>query len=515
MNNFSSLEESFKGFAEAITSDKQAFDIVGFSEKEKSKENQQKRIAKALANFSYFDKTYFPPELYGDGYHKPNKMLTAIAGITDTLGYHLFLGPRKHGKTVTAKKLLIYLLVRGKVKTAGTYAETIPKSSNILKDIGLLLDKNSRIKYDFGIEIIEFNSDQLVFTVKNSVKGYRTIAAFSEGRSVRGYSRLFDRPEFLLGDDIETLGSSFSKEAVQLRIDKLVEAYSSLSEKAIFLILGNDIVQGCAMHQLRLMYEKKLLPQNFYMYVYKAFDKFPLWKEKYPCKTEAEMRALIKPLGEADWQANYQQNPVPPEGVFFKRENYHEYEALPDDARGVIYCDPNLSKKGLGNTTAIVAFLYSAKTDHYYVERARCKSFSDSNVLLDSILEMKSERIYGLAFDGNVTQESNWTNNVRNYCRINNIPFPRIEYMRFHVNELAKNTQMIYADNKILFPKHFSQAPEGETFLGQLFSFSGEKASGNDDAPDALICAVEYLHKRKITRGTSQPTVAYKDFYSM
>jgi hypothetical protein len=41
---------------------------------------------------------------------------------------------------------------------------------------------------------------------------------------------------------------------------------------------------------------------------------------------------------------------------------------------------------------------------------------------------------------------------------------------------------MIYADNKILFPQHFSTTPEGETFLNQLFSFSGEKASGNDDA---------------------------------
>lgn len=190
----------------------------------------------------------------------------------------------------------------------------------------------------------------------------------------------------------------------------------------------------------------------------------------------------------------------PVQGFIFKREYYAEYDEVPSDARGVIYVDPNLAKRGQGDTTAIVRLLFSPSTAKYYVTGAVCRSFDDSNELLNALLSMKKSEVKAIGFDGHVTQESQWTNNVRNWCRLNSVPFPAIDYKRFRVDDIAKNTQLAYSDRSILFPRGFRATTEGERFCGQLFAFAGKKANNPDDAPDALICAFEFLHERSLAR---------------
>ncbi len=528
MKEFSNIEYTFKNFIKEAEENrlKASLKTNPFPKGELTGKKQIKRIKEALSSYWKFDKHYFPPEAY-DNYAKPNKMLKDIVSASGTPGYHLFLGPRKHGKTATGKKLLIFLLASGKIKIAGVYAETLIKSSNILKDVFALINSNERLQNDFTIEFTEANSDQIAFRISPKPnaeefsefdKSMRYCASFSEGRSVRGYTRLFMRPQFMLADDAETLESSFSKAAVQLRIDKLIETYHSLQDNSSMIILGNDIVVQSAMHQLRLQAEEGLMPSSFHLYVYKAWMRNrPLWKERYPAKSIDELKEMVKPLNEADWQVNYMQNPIPPEGFFFTRNQYNEYNYLPADAKAVLYCDPNLSKKGKGDTTAITVLAYSPKTDKYYVSDAICKSFSDANLLLDSVFALKLKRkfIYAIAFDGNVAQESTWTQFVRNWCQINKIPFPLIDYKHYHVNELAKNVQLVFNSGRLLFPKNFAKTEDGQNYLNQLFSFTGEKKNSLDDAPDSLICAFEFLHERKLGRKHTQKIKVFKDYYSL
>lgn len=524
-NNFSLIQYTFENFIKSYQENKGKNNFsTPFKQAECTEEKQKQRIINSINNFWYFDISYFTPELY-DNYAKPNVMMKDIVKASEIPGYHLFLGPRKHGKTVTAKKLLLWKLLTGIITVAGVYAETIIKSSNILKDIFNLVQYNTRILYDYDIVFKEANSDQLSFTVNPKInidgwnKSMRYCASFSEGRSVRGYSRLFNRPQFLLGDDIETLESSFSTEAVRLRIEKLMEAYHSLEDGSTFIILGNDISVSSAVHQLRIQAEQNLLPTIFHLHLYKAWqNNKPLWYNKYPAESIEQLKSYIKPLSESDWQTNYMQNPVPPEGYFFQRDYYTEYITLPSDTKAVLYCDPNLSKKGKGDTTAITILGYSPKNDKYYILDAICKSFSDANMLLDTIFKLKSQykNIYAIAFDGNVAQESTWSNFVRNWCIINQLPFPYIEYKRYNVNLLAKNIQLVYNEKKILFPKDFSKSIDGEQYLAQLFSFTGEKKSGKDDAPDSLICAFEFLHERKfVTTKNTFKIININDFYKL
>lgn len=233
-----------------------------------------------------------------------------------------------------------------------------------------------------------------------------------------------------------------------------------------------------------------------------SFPKGTLWKSRFKARTELDLKIELEAKDESDWQANFQQNPVPPSGFIFRREHYVEYSELPKDARGVMFTDPNLSKKSKGNTTAIAILLFSPSELKYYVPAVKCRSYADSNELLNDVVELKAKikGIVAIAFDGNVTQESVWSNNVRNWCKIHKVPYPRIEYKRYNVDELAKNLQLAWAEDMILFPEGFIKTQEGNRFMMQLLGFQGKKANKLDDAAEALIGAFEFIHERSLVR---------------
>ena len=506
MEDFSKLNILMDGFASEADLKASLQQSLPWSDQERTEKARLKRIAAVKDNFWAFDKLYFPVDMYEAGWFAPNRMLKSIVGQLTEPGVHVNFGPREHGKTVTAKKGLVWLLMTGRLTIAGVYAETLPKAWNILNDIFTLINENERLKYDYKPEFAESNSDQFKFrtTAKGTISKWRYCATFSEGRSVRGFTRLFGRPQLIIGDDVETLESSMATEPVEQRVRKIAETIKSLhTDKGTFLILGNDFDRRSALHRLKIEQEHGLLAPNWRVYSWAAWDKGrPLWHSRYKADTESELIKILQPKDEADWQANFMQNPVPPEGMLFKRSHYQEYDRLPKDAKGIVFCDPNLSKKGRGDTTSIVALLYSAETLKYYIGAARCKSYSDSNMLLNDVLRLKGDfkNIATIGFDGNVSQESTWSNNVRNWCRINNAPYPHIEYKRYRVDDLAKNLQAAYEAGDILFPPLFGQSEEGAMFLAQFFGFAGKHANKKDDAPDDLISAFELIHERKIVR---------------
>lgn len=189
-------------------------------------------------------------------------------------------------------------------------------------------------------------------------------------------------------------------------------------------------------------------------------------------------------------------------GDIFVPSAYSEYDFIPEDVRSVLYCDPNLAIKSKGDTTGITEIGYSAKENKYFILNALCQSFADSEQLLNTILQMKynSRHCVAIGFDGNVTQESTWTNLIRNWCKIHNQPFPRLDYKRYRVDNLAKNIQLTWSEKRIVFPLNFKEQINNKNYINQIFSFKGKKAGNPDDAPDSLICAFEFLHERKLAR---------------
>lgn len=512
LDKFSSLKFQFENFEKELEIRKLSEKIKPFEDC--SEEAVKSRLEQAINSFDFFDKTYFDSSMYSDGYSKNSWFHKFLSLIYKKAGVNVVLGPRKHAKTTTLKKLFVWLILTSRIKFAATLSSTLPTSRNILNDIFNLF-QSDKILFDFKPEFIEFNKDQVTLKVAYTNTAARIIT-LSEGRSARGASYNFIRLQFVLCDDFETRLSALSSEAVSDRIKLLQETYQSMSEDGSIAVLGNNFDERCALNRLKIEQDNNLLPPYWRVYTFKAFDKKPLWSQRFPATTEEELKRMLKIADISEWHADFQQEPTAPDGYIFQRlPVIPRYSDIPIDAKGVLYCDPNLSKKGKGDTTAIVSLVYSALEDKYYLQDFICRSFSDSNELLDSMLKMKKPNIYFIGFDGNVNQESTWSNNVRNWCLINNLPYPPIFYKRYNIDDLAKNIQMVWNDSKVLLPKSINDKKEGKVFLDQIFAFSGKKSNRKDDAPDALISAFEFLNEKKLNKrvGTTITSV-FKDFFN-
>jgi hypothetical protein len=78
---------------------------------------------------------------------------------------------------------------------------------------------------------------------------------------------------------------------------------------------------------------------------------------------------------------------------------------IPDDIRGVIYCDPNLAKKGKGDTTAIVKL--GTDGEYLYVKEVYVKNTTKGIDLIEQILLMQEWDFRDIGFDGNYGQVRN------------------------------------------------------------------------------------------------------------
>lgn len=498
---FSSLEHSFANFER--DNELKLLHQKAEPFKNNSEADIKRRVNRAVKDYWFFDKLYFPAELYSDGYSEPSYFHRKIYEAWNTPGVQIILGPRKHGKTATSKKLMIWDILRGKLKFGATLSATLPTSRNILGDIAEFFS-NPRIENDFKPEILEANKDQITLKIPG-LNNLCRIVALSEGRSARGATFQFIRPQKVLCDDLETRQSPLNEEQTTARIKILQETYQSMGVDAVLLVNANNFDERCAINRLLKEQKDKILPDYWKVHVYKAWqDNQPLWEERYPAKSEDELKRMLKVSDHSEWYADFQQEPTPPDGFIFKRLSpLPIYNEIPIDAKGVLYCDPNLSKKGRGDTTAIVSLVYSATTGKYYIQDFVCKSFSDSNDLLNAVLKLKKSNIKFVAFDGNVSQESTWTNNVRNWCRVNNEPYPPVMYKRYHVDDLSKNSQMAWNSGLIMLPESMLISDEGKSFLNQMFAFSGKKSNKKDDAPDAMICSFEFIHERHLSKHVS------------
>ncbi|MEP7217948.1 MAG: hypothetical protein ABI876_03480 [Bacteroidota bacterium] len=468
--------------------------IDAWPAEERTEEKRADRVARSMRDFWFFKRTYFTPEMYRGGYADSAPFHREIIKHGMRPGVQIVAGPRDHAKTVHGKQLAAWLLLTARREIIGTLSQTLTTASNMLVDIASIIGDNARIVEDFGVEFGEQNSEQFKLRTRDH-PGWRYAAIFSEGRSVRGHSRMFGRPNWLLADDIETLTSSMEEKQVLARIAFINECYHSLDRDGTILWMCNNFDERCAVNRLLREQDKGILSDRWHVYLYPAWGtNGPLWKKRFPARTEQELRAMLHPSDEADWQGNFQQRPIKAQGIIFTRAHYREWVRLEEDLRGGMFCDPNCSLKGLGDTTAIVPGGYSPSCDKYQIVAPRCRSYDNPNDLLDDVLSARFEWVYIIGFDGNVTQESTWTNHVRNWCTINRRPFPQIEYKRYNVNRLAKNAQALWEANKIEFPPGWAETKEGERALNQIFAFTGKEAGNLDDFPDGLISLIELLN---------------------
>ncbi len=480
--------------------------VSPFPEKEMTDAAKKSRIVRCRKDFWSFDKIYFPPDMYSD-YSKPcgyHRKLISLTDLHDRTA-HVIHGARGSGKTITFKKKLIYDALTGKRKMIGIASEILTRANKFLSDLMFLIATNQRIQNDFHVEFLEGSSESIYVRTDQNPKG-TFIEPFSADRSARAAQRLFNRLDLMFVTDFENLTSSLTTDSIEWRIEIINEMRTSLSDNGTLIWEGNNFDEHCAMNRLMKDEETGILPDNFELHVFPAWTDLEgsIWPEKWPARSEEEMKKFCHPKDEHDWLGNFQGRPRTKSGDIFPDTHYHEWDALPDNLRAIIYVDPNLSLKSRGDTTAMPCNGFSVKTQKFYITSARCKSYSDSDTLLTDLLTMRKEEmargvsVRCIFFDGNVSQESSWTNNIINFSRLHNFPYPPIDFRKYRVDDLTKNAQLLWNADKIYFPPGFRKTEEGKRFTDQLFSFRGKKAGRKDDAPDSFISAVEALSEMGI-----------------
>jgi hypothetical protein len=485
-----------------------------FPDKEMTEEARQKRLNRSKEDFWFWDKTYFPESVYPD-YAKAGRFHQDLVNITDLKDKkaHVFIGPRGTAKTATLKKKFIYDFLHGKRRNMAVGSEVLTPATSFIKDMSYFLQNNPRILADYKIDWIENSAECLFARSEANPKG-TFVDALSMDRSSRGRARgIFLRYDLIFLTDWENLTSSLTKEAVEDRVAILNEMRTSLSDDGTLIAEGNNFDVDCAQNRLLEEYDKGILSESFQMHHYAAwsdarpFKQRSIWSAKYPATSEQEMKSLMKPKDEYDWSSNYQGRPKKKSGNHFPDTFYQEWTELPQDLKSVIYTDPNTSLKGKGDTTAITSLGWSAKLQAYFIPMARCRSYFDSNELLMDFLIMRrdlSERnVIASGMDGNVTQESVWTNNILQFTRIHHFPFPYILFKKYRVDDLITSPEGEWKKAKFYFPPGFAKSEEGKAYLKQLFSFTAKKAKKKDDAPDSLICAYQLLIELGISMITS------------
>lgn len=458
---------------------------------------------KANKDFWQYDNHYFPPEVYKQGYAAPCHFHRSVVNYTYIPGIHTVLGPRKHGKTVTALKRFAHALVTGEWSYIVTWGSTLKKAKRLMRSIALLITRNPRITHDYDIEIITNSSEEF----RAIIDGREVlIEPASPGRSLRGALDLFDRPQAILSDDRQTVMSTRNPDANRTSNLKLREAYKSCASGAVVLDLANNFAEDCVYNELKKQFEEGTLDPGWRVYIYAAWsdDTGPLWAAMYQANDEDELRLLLE-CSEEEWSGEMQQNPQAAGGYIFPDEYWQEYDEVPPDAVGAGYNDPNLAiKLDKSDTTAMGALLYSPSLDHFFVYRPRCKPYDDADELLTDYHDVSDFiRVLLLGFDGNVNQEAVWTNFVLNWCIRHKRPFPRIVYCRYDVDLHIKSVQIAYREKRISFPRVWHDEQEKQRARKQLTKFKGKKKKGKAkvDFPDWLICVFQLLHDPEVRLG--------------
>jgi hypothetical protein len=481
--------------------------------------------------FWRFDAWYFPPEAYDGQYAPPNKHFHgAIVEATERTGREctLILGPHDHAKSAFVYKRIVHALLTGERHFIGLVSETLDTPRSIVAAISGFLKRNERLRHDYpDIELLSDSAEELCVRTRDTRQSW--VKCFSEWRSPRGRNvDFFQRFDMIIVEDLENHMSPLDEEAVQRRRRKLAEYQAALAEDGCLVMTANNFAEECVSNAMLTEYRAGTLDPSWTVHMFVAWkDRAdgssnrrtgPLWPERFPAASEGALRAMLRPMDDDTWEGSFQQRPRKPTGFYFLSRHYAEWHELPSDLVALTWCDPNLALKSQGDTTGMLGLAYSRETGRKYILEPRCLSFSGSNDLLDAYMHIVT-RLYelrvpvlGLGFDGNVSQESHWTSHLRNFAHARAIPMPRIEFRKYSVSDIAKNTQMEFNQGAFLFPPGFAQTEEGQRFCAQLWSFTGKKRSGRkDDAPDALICANEFLYDKGYS---VRPPTDYK-YYSV
>jgi predicted phage terminase large subunit-like protein len=252
-------------------------------------------------------------------------------------------------------------------------SQTQAQAKQHLMNLRKELENNSLLKNDLGPfkeESNEWGSYSLVFSDTNA-----RITVVSTEQSVRGLRHNQHRPDLIIGDDLEDIASTKTREGRNKTYEWLTgEVIPTGDRDTRLIVIGNLLHEDSLMMRLKEDIEAGKLNGMYKSYPLLQGEKI-LWEGKYP-NMEAVEEERRKAANEYAWQREYLLNIVPAEDQVIDRSWIQYYNEIPPPMRLKrgqytshlevrIGIDPAISKSDTADYTAMVpGMLY--ETDHGY-----------------------------------------------------------------------------------------------------------------------------------------------------
>lgn len=192
------------------------------------------------------------------------------------------------------------------------------------------LEHNSLLKSDLGPFKEEIGGDWGLSTLVFQNTGARvTVASFEQ--SIRGIRHREHRPDLIILDDIEDMGSTRTMESRDKTFDWFTREIIPLGDENTRVILvGNLLHEDSLMMRLRKKIEAGEMPGSFQWYPLLDDKGHCLWKEKFnsPQKIESLRQSVASDLA---WQQEYLLKVVSDTSRVVFPDWIHTYGAIPQD----------------------------------------------------------------------------------------------------------------------------------------------------------------------------------------
>ncbi len=314
-----------------------------------SKAEQQKRINRALEDYNYFVKTYFPKYADADCAYFHIDFANAVLADKDFFGVAEW--PREHAKSVHTTIIIPMWLIAHKQLTGMILVgKNNDDACNLLSDIQAQLMENQLFANDFG-EQYNFGSwEEGKFTTK---EGFQ-FRAIGRKQSPRGFRKGEKRPNYAVFDDVDDDELVQNPKRVNKVVDNLLGALLfALSIKGSRLVgSGNRIHQNSVIANI-VGDTKPNIPKREGLYHSKVFaiqNGKPAWWQRY---TLEQLNKKIKKAGPVRAGREFFHK-TDIEGSIFKNE-YFKWGRIPAlRLMNVVigYLDPSFENKATSDYKA-------------------------------------------------------------------------------------------------------------------------------------------------------------------
>lgn len=323
-----------------------------------SKEEQQARIKRALKDYNYYVKTYFP--IYADAdcadFHiKAANKIVAPRPADDPNLIAVFEWAREHAKSVHADVLIpLWMKAKGMLNGMILMGKNEDDACTLLGDIQAQLQNNSLYIHDFGEQFNFGDWSEGDFTTKDGVR----FVAYGRDQSPRGARKGEKRPNYAVCDDIDDDQLVNNQKRVSAIVERILGAlfFALETKKGGTLVIAGNRIHAKSVLAHIVGDTKPGAPKREGVYHSKvcAIDPAtgqPAWHQRY---TYGQIMNKVKKAGNAIGRKEFfHENHV--EGTIFKDSMIHwrKMRRLHDYKIIVGYFDPSFENKVTSDYKAV------------------------------------------------------------------------------------------------------------------------------------------------------------------